>query len=252
MSSPRHTIEVDGQRAEIGSAGELAVVLDVLHGREDRAVLEQLRDHLPEILAGGRALIAVLRSLSHEDQVFLLKTLGSRLRDVVDDARTLRDVLSILATEEAERALLDGLGSEGLRGMIDTAEQLAEVLEWVYGHCDELPIELLGREHVNGMIRDGQEAAVVLRAMSPASQRELFDAIGMDRMLELVRDGRDLAALVRALPAEESVELLRRYDRSALVRLIGNRDDWDYLCRRLEPAEADQLFAKLGVTPGAP
>jgi len=127
----RYPVTIEQETVQIGTAAELAVALDVLQGQYDRDVLTQLQPHLARIIPQANHLFNVLKSLSADDQVFLIQALHGNLTGIMQDASHLRDLLATLADEKVETALLQTLGSDGLRSLILTAEELAEVLEWV-------------------------------------------------------------------------------------------------------------------------
>jgi hypothetical protein len=248
---PRHPVTIDGATTHIGTANELAVALDVLHGQHDRAVLEQLRPHLAGIIATPAGFMLVVRSLAPPEQVFLFDALGGRLAGVLKEARTLRDLLATLADVEVEQHLLNSLGTAGLRRLILTAEELGEILEWVYGQCDRQLFDLLGADTIRRLVHNCYELALVLNGLDRALQSVLIEEIGWERVVDLVTDGRDLAYLMRALPPAASARLLDHFSRTQLVALINNATDWTYLWQRLEPAEAEVLLQKLEVAPDA-
>jgi hypothetical protein len=244
----RYPVTIDGETTSIGTANELAVALDVLQGQHDRAVLEQLGPALAGITGGPLGLKRLLPSLAPEDQIYLVDALGPRLADIIQEARHLRDVFAGLAFVEVELTILDTLGSDGLRAIINTAEELAEVLDWLYGECDRRAIELLGPPYLTSLIRSGSDLCVVLEALGADAQLDILDRLGWAHTALLLRDGSDLAHLLRALPADLSTRLLAELTREQLVVLIGNRKDWQYLWERLEPEECRLLADKLGVT----
>lgn len=248
---PRYPVTIAGETTHIGTANELAIALDVLHGLEDRAVLEQLRPHLAEIVGGPIGLINVLRSLEPDNQIFLIAAIGNRLADVVQQSRYLRDLLAILAEDKVERKLIDMLGSDGLRALILTANELAQVLAWVYGANDQRVIDWLGAEYLRRIIRNGEQLSQVLNGLEQAGQADLVATIGWARVAQMIDNGRDLAFLMRALPAALSQSLIDQFTRAQLIDLIGNKNDWTYLYDRLEPAEVDLLFKQLGVKQNA-
>ncbi len=96
MEMMRYPIAIDGETADVGTAGELVAALDVLQGHHDRAVLEQLRPHLAEVIGGLQGLYAPLKVLAAEDRLYLIEALGPRLVDVMQRARALRDILATL------------------------------------------------------------------------------------------------------------------------------------------------------------
>ncbi|MBW3622392.1 MAG: hypothetical protein KY468_03170 [Armatimonadetes bacterium] len=245
---PRYPVTIDGESAEIGTAAELATALDVLHGQNDRAVLEQLRPHLAEILVGPAGFLAAMKVISPDDQVYLIRAVGPRLPELLGEARHLRDLLATLAHLEVEEALLETLGSDGLRSLVATAEELSEVLEWLYGECDRRALELLGDDCLRRLVHDGAELSLLLHSLDAGGQENLLRRVGWETVIRCIHDGRDLAYVLRALPPDYSNELLDRYSREELAKIIGNRADWAYLCRRLDDREAAQLYLKLGVT----
>ena len=243
----RYPVTIDQETVQIGSAAELAVALDVLQGQYDRTVLEQLQPHLAQIIPQANQLFTVMKFLSSDDQVFLIQALRGNLAGIMQDASHLRDLLATLAEEKVEIALLQALGSDGLRSLILTAEELAEVLEWVYGQTDELALELLGLDYVRNLSRNATGLSAILHSLDASLQARLVDQLGWEFCLSLVRDGRDLAYLLRALPSSVSEHLLKHYSPLQLARLIGNSRDWMYLFQRLEPAEADFISHYLGL-----
>ena len=248
---PRYPVTIDGETTHIGTASELAIALDVLNGQCDRLVLEQLRPHLAEIVGGPLGFTNVMRALETENQIFLIDAIGGKLADVLQQSRYLRDLLATLAEHRVEQKLIDTLGAEGLRAIIITPQELARVLEWIYGANDQHLMDLLGADYLRRIIRNGDELARVLNGLDESGQANLIDKIGWARVVELVDNGHDLAYLMRALPASLGVQLFDHYSREQLVDLIGNKIDWAYLYDRLEPAEVKTLLDKLGEKPNA-
>lgn len=248
---PRYPVTIDGDTAQIGTANELAITLDVLNGQHDRAVLEQLRPYLADIIGGPAGFANVMKSLEPANQIYLIDALGSRLADILQEPRFLRDLLATLAVTEVEQRLLETLGTSGLRTLIVTAAELSQVLEWVYGQCDRQLIDLLGATYLQEIIRTGYELSLVLTSLDEARQLDLIEKLEWPRVVEMIGDGHDLTYLMRALPASLSRRLLDHFSRKQLLDLIGNKHDWVYLYDRLEPAEAENLLTKLGAKQNA-
>jgi hypothetical protein len=247
-TAARYPISVESEDADVGTAAELVVALDVLQGQHDHLVLQQLRPHLAEILGGPKGLHAVLRVLAPDDQLYLVDALGPDLRRVVRDALSLRDLLAALADVRVEQRLLQTLGSPGLRALIGSAEELAEVLEWVYGDCDRLVLDLLGARFLKGLFKSGYDLSLVLHSLDKTRQQELLDEVlGWDGVPSLVRDRRDLGHLLRALPGDLSQRLLSHVPAERLGRIVGGDEGWHYLHRYLEADEAAYLRQRLEV-----
>ncbi len=251
LQIPRYPVTIGGDTVQIGTANELAIALDVLYGQHDRAVLEQLRPHLADIIGGPAGFANVMKSLEPTDQIYLIDAIGTRLADIIQEPRFLRDLFATLAAVEVEQRLLDTLGTSGLRTLIVTAAELGQVLEWVYGQCDRQLIDLLGAIYLRDIIRNGYELSLVLTSLDEAGQLDLIEKLEWPRVVEMIGDGRDLTFLMRALPASLSRRLLDHFSRAQLVDLIGNKHDWAYLYDRLEPAEAENLLTKLGAKQNA-
>jgi hypothetical protein len=241
----RYPITIDGETAQIGTASELAVALDVLQGQFDHEALRQLGPHLAEIIAHAPGFLLVMRSLASADQLFLIQSIGPDLAGVLQSARHLRDILATMAEQRVEEALLTTLGQAGLQRLILTGEELAEVLEWVYGDCDALALDLLGIEPVRGLCRHASDLSAILHNIDFALQARLLEQLGWPFVTGLVKDGRDLASLMRALPPESSAGLLGHFSGPELKALIGNEREWTYLYQRLEPAEAEMVLKAL-------
>jgi hypothetical protein len=245
LNIKRYPITIDGEMTQIGTANELAVALDVLQGQFDREALLQLRPHLAAIIAHASGFMTVMKSLSSEDLLYLIQSIGPDLAEVLQSARRLRDILATLAEQQVEETLLTTLGRAGLQRLIMTGEELAEVLEWVYGDCDALALELLGDDYVRGLCRHASDLSAILRHIDFSLQARLLDQLGWPFVVGLVKDGYDLASLLRALPPATSEGLLHHFSGPQLKELIGNATEWTYLYQRLEPAEADLLLSTL-------
>ncbi|MBI5651372.1 MAG: hypothetical protein HZC40_13165 [Chloroflexi bacterium] len=242
----RYPITIDGDTTRIGTAHELAIALDVLQGQHDRAVLEQLRAHLAEIVNTPHGFARVLTALAPDDQIFLNDAIGARLAATLQDARHLRDIFAAMSVIAVEQKLLDTLGTNGLRALIHTAEELAEILEWLYGECDRQAIELIGIAHLKQVIRHASDLCLVLHALDANGKRDLIERIGWANVVHLVRDGIDLAHLARTISSELTARLIAEFTREQMLALIGNARDWQYLWARLEGAERLMIATKLG------
>ena len=245
-SIKRYPITIEGETAQIGTANELSVALEVLQGQFDRQALSQLSPHLAEIIAHAPGFMLVMKSLSSENQLYLIQAIGPDLAKVMQSARHLRDILATMAEQRVEEALLSTLGQAGLQRLIMTGAELAEVLEWVYGDCDTLALDLLGQEYVRGLCRHAADLGAILRNVDFALQARLLEQLGWPFVTGLVKDGYDLACLLRALPPVRSEGLLKHYSGPQLKALIGNANEWTYLYQRLEPDEAELLLKALG------
>ncbi len=246
-ASHRYPITIEGETVKIGSAAELAVALDVLQGQYDREVLTQLKPQLPRIIPQARDFLAVMKSLSAVDQIFLIEALGPELPRILQESRFLRDLLATLADVRVETALISTLGTTGLHYLLVTVKELAEVLEWVYGQCDRLVLDLYGLDFIQRLCRDAAGLSDLLRSLDHDLQEDLIEQLGWEFCLGLVHDAQDLTSLLRALPAASSERLLKHYTPSQLRELIGNAHDWANLYHRLEPAEADYISNRLGL-----
>ncbi len=260
MTPQRYPLTIDGDSWEVGTAGELAITLDVLQGHHDHAVLEQLAPHLAEIVATAGGLMAILRALAPPDRIYLIEALGPRLVDCVgsveyngvgyngvvpNTAAALRDLLAMTAEVEVEERLLATLGSAGLSRLVQTAAELAEVLEWVYGDCDRQVLDLLGLARVRRLLSNGSDLSAVLHSLSPTQQEWLLTELGWEEVAALVLGRQDLTHLMRALPGNLSQRLLDHLPGPRLAALIGGERGWEYLCARLETDEIADLARRV-------
>ena len=245
MPPTGHTITIDGEQAVIRNAAELAVALDVLQGQRDRAVLEQLASNLHEILRDSRGLYGLMRSISAEDQRFVIETLGTKLVGIVQNASTLRDLMALFGEEAVEVAALQTLGPDGLHQLIGTPGELSEVLEWTYGSSDKIALDLLGPEFLANIFQNGREVSYVLNALDREGQHQMLDMIGWEYVLALVHDRQDLAYLLRALPFNMSRKLLDGLSGSRVRAIVRDERGRKALERHLDHEEIrilDQLL----------
>lgn len=244
----RYPVHIDGETVTIGTANELSAAMDVLQGQHDRQVLEQLRPHLVEIIAGPSGLISILKSLSEGDQLFLIDAIGADFARLVQHPRRLSDLLAMMSSEVVENKILETLGHTGLNQLIVRPEDLGETLEWLYGHSDKRVLELLGVNALRNIIRSGNGLAIVLDALELDAQRELLNTLGKEHVLGLISNGIELARLLRSMPAELGVSFIEEMSKEQLIKIINNAADWEYLWKRLETAEAQAMAQKLNFT----
>jgi Mg/Co/Ni transporter MgtE len=243
----RYSISIEDESAEISTAAELVIALDVLQGHHDREVLEQLRPNLKEIIKSPQDLYATIRVLALDDKIYLIESLSSNLPNIVASAAHLRDILATLSEFQAEEKLLGTLGSEGLKALIHSAEDLGEVLEWVYGKGDQIVIQSLGIDYLKHLIQNGYELSLILHSLNHKAQESLIKLLEWDNVASLIKDRRDLAHLLRALPAKFSKKLLKHFTKEELWKIIRDEYGWQSLYKYLESEEATYLENLLGV-----
>ncbi|MEI6502220.1 MAG: hypothetical protein WCP21_14485, partial [Armatimonadota bacterium] len=183
--------------------------------------------------------------LAPDDQLLLIECLGDTLPATVQRATALRDIMAMLAEEKVEEALLQTLGTKGLRGLIETPEQFAEVLQWVYGQCDALALDLLGAEFLRDLLETGQEISLALTALETSSQQKLLEALGWNHVTEALHDERDVRYLLQTLPCELSRKLLEAIPPTRLRQLVKGERDWRAVEPFLEASEQELLRSRL-------
>jgi hypothetical protein len=249
-AAQRYPIVWNGEGADVATIDELVVALDVLHREHDRAILEQLRPVIGDLIAAGDRspaanLKILLKELSTEDRLFVVEVLGRRLLPLVGTAVELRNVLVSLADLDVEAAMLRAMGAEGLRHFIATCRQLWEILEWLYGDNDVLLLELLGPSLVRSLLVRGDDLAEILRRLDPDRQLPVLQMLGWDFVLGLMRDAVDLREVLSALCTDAYATLLARLPRSRIVALAGSDAGWYELGRSLSFSKTRLLLDKL-------
>ena len=247
MIKTRYSITIGGETAEIGTAAELVVALNVLQGNHDHEVLEQLKNHISDIVINPEDLYALFSVLIPNDQIYLIESLGSNLVKVFQKASWMRDILATLAEISVEIKLFEILGSEGLRLLIHSAEELSGILEWVYEECDKLVLDLLGKDFLMKLFQSGYELSLVLYSLDHVRQSEFIKMFGWDDIITLIRNRNDLAHLFRALPTELSKKMLTHFTKEQLWIIIRDEHGWRYLRNYLETDEIIHLEKLLGV-----
>lgn len=238
-------IKIGQDAARIETADELVAVLDVLQGQHDREVLKQLAGELHLLIRNAKELFKIVTVLHFEDQIYLFDTLGTNLASIIGKGSGLRDLLAYISEDEAERVLIETLGSEGIQKLITNAVELAEVLEWVYGSMDMTIINYLTITTIKKIVKGGREMSLVLNALDPVSQRKLIGDLGADFMIRLVHQTEDFVYLMRALPFETSKHLVDSMSSEKIRDIIRSAADLVYINRYLDYQEQEYLKHKL-------
>ncbi len=248
----RYPLRIAAETVYIGTTRELAVALDTLGSQYEHAVLEQLRPHLAQIISDSLDLTLVIKSLTLDDQLYLIEALGPGLANCFQEARYLSHFMATSRDVRVETKVLVTLGRDGLRALITTPEELADVAQWFYGSSAPQFLELLGNEHLQRLFKNGYQLSIALDALDSASQDNLLKRLGWEQIVALVRDSRDLAHLLRTLVDKDSARLLGHYTREQLIAIIGSANDWKYLNDRLDTAILKQLYRKHTPRPALP
>lgn len=92
------SVAIDDESAEIGCAEDLAITLDVLNGRRDGALLEQLRPLFKAIAENAADLAILMRSHEKNDQLLLVEHFAGALPDILRNAGRLRKLLAFASS----------------------------------------------------------------------------------------------------------------------------------------------------------
>jgi hypothetical protein len=238
---------MDGISAEVGNAQELVVILQALLGEEDRVILCQLKEHLIDIIGDSNGLYQVLKALESNDHLFLIEILGEDVKKLLNKSEQLSKLFSFLSQPSTKSLLLKNLGSEFLRKLIYSPEELSEILEWIYEEDDVMLLKMLGEVYNRKLYHNGSELSLVLHNVSISSQEWYLRFLGLEYLSELTINWQDLAWLLRALPHSLSCIYLETLDSEKLSNLIRNQDEWEKISKFLEPEEEDYLIKRMGL-----
>jgi hypothetical protein len=244
----RYPLTVATETVYIGTTRELAVALDTLGKQYDRIVLEQLRPHLAQIISDPLDVTLLIKSLSLDDQLYLIEALGPGLANSFREARYLSHFMATSRDAQVETKVLVTLGREGLRALITTPEELADVAQWFYGRSAPQLLELLGNAYLKSLFKNGYQLSIVLDSLDHTAQDDLLKRLKWEQIVTLVRDSRDLAHLLRTLVDRDSARLLDHYTREQLITIIGSASDWKYLNDHLDTVILERMYRKLGAS----
>jgi len=240
-----YEIKIGHDSARMETADELVAILDVLQGQHDREVLQQLEADLHLIIRNSKELFKVVSVLHYENPIYLFRGLGMHLAEVMRKGSGLRDLLAFVSEDEAEKVLIETLGSEGIQKLITNAVELAEVLEWVYGSMDLTILNYLTISTIQRIVKGGREMSLILNALDPASQRTLIGELGTLFVEKLIHQTEDFAYLMRALPFDTSKDLVDSMSGEKIRELIRSAEDLRYLNRYLDLNEQEYLKLKM-------
>jgi hypothetical protein len=241
-------IRYDGDCVEIENAEELFVALDITPTDADAEILKQIGNRISELVTNDAEFLKILvtaMGVEGKSKREYLECFGADLKKVVTSGDTVSRALAILANESDQEYFLTTLGRDILQSCVNSLEDIAKALEWLYGTMDELYMELIGWEFLINHIHTGEGLGIILKYLAAREEKILLDHMGWNKVLDCIQTDKDLVYVLVGLNAANENTLLEKLEKTKLRQIFPTKKSLEQVCRQhLADAGADKLKAK--------
>jgi Mg/Co/Ni transporter MgtE len=145
------------------------------------------------MIQNASQLVDVLHRLNESQRTTILDALGSdKLKEMIQNASQLDAVLRLLKEAEAGcKAILDGLGPDKLKEIIQNSRELRSVLQSLNETQGRAVITALGSDKLKKIINNADDLRFILFALNPENRLALMTDLGRNHLTSLLRQCRN-------------------------------------------------------------
>lgn len=225
----------DGDCVEIENAEELFVILDITTADADSEILKQIGGKISELVTNDAEFLKILvtaMGLEGKSKREYLECFGDNLKKIVTTGDTVSRALAIFANEADQEYFLKTLGKESLRECVNSLEDIAGALEWLYGKMDELYMELIGWDFIINHIHNGEGLGKILKYLASREEKILLDHLGWERILQCIQTDNDLVYVLVGLASSNEKSLIEKLEKPKLRQIFPTVKTLEQVCKR--------------------
>ena len=236
----------------IRDENELALTFELLETVENRETLQwnvimALDEQLLEIIKTYKGLFLCMKHLGFRHRFLLLVKIGDILPHVLEKSEYLGSILAGIPEENDKIRLLKSMRRKGLVHVIQNAENLGNILEWVYGEAEQLVIDTLGKEFLETLFSSGRDIYRVFHFLNDTNKDYLTDMLSMAFIRERVRTMDDFVYIIKALTAEKCEELIVLFSPEELRIIIKSDTAFHSFLKKITYRKEAFLLHYLGL-----
>lgn len=241
-------ITYDGDTIDIENVQELFIAFDLTPPEVDLDFISQIKHCLNDIIKNDDDFLFILPKvlgIKGQSKKPLLEAFGENLSNIITEGKTLSRALAILANEKDQEYLLKTLGRDNLQKILDTLEEIAGCLEWLYGKMDKYFLEIISFEHLAKFLNNGENLGIILKYLDEAEEKLLIENLGWDKVLNCIQTTRDLTYVLTGLRTSNERMLIEKMDKEKLHQVIPFEEKLANICKNeLQPEDAKLLMSK--------
>lgn len=232
---------------------ELALILELLCTTENTDALQwnvimALDEKLLQIIQTYRGLSHCLKYLGFRNRFLLLVKIGDILSDVLVRSEYLGSILAGIPEEKDKIRLIKIIRRKGLVRIIGDANDLGNVLEWVYGDAEKLVIDTLGKEFLRSIFASGRDIYKVFHFLNDENKNYFADLLTIDFLRSLVRTADDFFYTLKALSNTKCQGFIPLFSAMEIRELIKHDAMFHGYLKKITYQKEDFLLKHLGYT----
>ena len=213
---------------QIADELELALVFELLHNETSTSstlhwnIIMQLDEKLLSIITSYSGLQGCLKRLNTKNQFLLLLKIGDILPKIIQTSEHLAFLLAGIPNAEQKNHIIKYIRRRGLAQMVRSVQDIANILEWLFGENEVLLLETFGLQEIKPFIFTAHDMNTLLLYLNLQNKDFLLDSLSLPFVRALVRNARDFTEIFSCLTAAKADEFLRLFPQEQLCMLFGN------------------------------
>jgi len=230
---------------------ELALIFELLESTKSAEMLHwnvimSLDEKLLDIIKTYRGLSSCLKHLGYRNRFLLLIKIGDILPTVLGRSEHLGGILASIPEGEGKLRIVKSMRHRGLVQIVENADDLGNVLEWLYGDAELVVLNLLGEEFLRGLFYSGRDIYKVAHFLSEPNKDYFIDLLGISSLRALTGTCDDFLYIIKALTASKTKEYIRLFTPDEIRGLIRSDYTFHAFVKKIAYAKEDELLRYLG------
>lgn len=206
-------------------------------------ILMEMDKDLEWFVTHYRGLLNCLKYLNEKNSFLLLVKLWDVLLNLINNSSELAEILSKIPNESNKIRLLTIMRVKGLRKILFNAQDLWNILEWLYGESQRKFLDLLGRDLVREIFYSTNEIIMILHYLTNENKDYLMNIIWIGWVKTKIKTSFNFLVLFKWLTDKKARELLKTYTKKEVLALFKNDDEFYHFLLRL-PKNKEKIFLK--------
>lgn len=208
-----HSFTLGEKEYLIHNEEELALIIDLIAASDDsftlhRHIIMSLDEKLMDIILTYKGLLLCMKHMEYKNRFLLLIKMGDTLSRVIEKSTHLGSLLASIPEENDKKRIIKSIRYKGLIQIIDTPDDLGNILEWIFGEGEKLVIDILGKEFLQSLFTYGTDIYKVFHFLSDENKNILADLLELSFIKSCVYTPEDFFYVLKALSNEKSEDFI--------------------------------------------
>lgn len=218
---------------------ELALIFSTLKWEEEVTsiihwnIIMELDEELLTIIKTHRWLIACLKALNEKNSFLLLVKISDILSNIFNNSLELWEILARLREEWDKIRLLKQMRNRWLSRLINSSEDLLNILEWVYDWAERETLDILWAETIRELFVYPSDIYNVLHYLENENKDYLIDLIWLFEISKKVKWWEDLLTIIKWISYNKVKPFLSLYNRRQIKEMFKSDEEFKTFFKKL-------------------